>query len=271
MGDEACVSSASVQPIEDEKASAAETFELGVTEEIAQAQGKQRIVKVLVPALRFWIKTQVDAVTDLQVQIQSGDRALLSGKIEQVQLQAQNVIYKGLHIRDVTVTASNIQINLGQILRGKPLRLLAPVPVEGEIQLDQSDLNASVNADLLANALTELVTNFLQLDLAKTGTPPVRLTSAQIQLGTNQVILQGKVVDDQQQQQLVGIQTHLTLSSPQVLLFHDMAWLPDIPACDRKPETWQDIQIDLGQDVTLHQLLLTRGQLQCRASLTIMP
>lgn len=236
-----------------------------------QPHGKQRIVKILAPAVRLWIKTQVDAVEDLEVEIQSGDRALLSGKIDQVHLQAQRVVYKGLHIRFVTVTASNIQINLGQIVRGKPLRLLAPIPIQGEVQLDEADLNASVDADLLANALTELLANFLKLGLAASGTPPLRLTAPKIQLGTGQVILQGTFVDGSQQQQLVGIQTHLTLASPQELLFHDIVWLPQIPACDRKPETWEDIRIDLGQEVQLHHLSLTNGELKCRASLTIMP
>ncbi len=244
---------------------------IGDQDELSQPATKQRIVKVLSPAVRLWLKTQVKAVDDLQVEIQSGDRALLSGKIQQVGVTAREVVYQGLHLSFVTVTARDIQINIGQILRGKPLMLLAPVSVEGEAQIREDDLNASAESDLLSNALTEFLVTFMQVGLAKTGIAPFKLRSPKIKVGEGCVDLTGTFTSADQQEQQIGIQAHLSLPNPHILLFEKLAWLSDIPIRDRVPEVWDDFRIDLGEQVKLHQVNLTPGEINCRASLTIMP
>lgn len=259
----------------DSDVAASEGNELGERLEVSNSQDgakptKQRIVKLLAPAVRLWLKTQVDAVEDLQVDIQSGDRALLSGKIDQVMLAARGVIYQGVHLSCVQVSAQNIQVNLGQILRGKPLKLLAPIPISGSAQIQARDLNASTEADLLANALTEFLSTFLQVGLAKTATAPLRFQSPQIHLGDGHVILNG-ILTDGQQQQIIGIQTQVTLANPHTLCFQQLAWQPDVPMSDRNPATWDDLKIDLGRDVAFQTLSLVPGEIRCQVQLTIQP
>ena len=54
-------------------------------------------------------------------------------------------------------------MNLGQALKGKTLRLLESVPVTGSLRLSQEDLNESLKAPLLADALSEFLLPMLPL------------------------------------------------------------------------------------------------------------
>ena len=137
----------------------------GYPESLSQEPLKQsRIIsKVLTPALRLWLRSQVEQVEDLQINIQAGDRLLLTGHIPKVSLSARRAVYQGLYVRQIQLVAETIRINLGQVLKGKPLRLLEPVPVTGELLVEEVDLNASLQGTLLPNALTEFLMTLLKV------------------------------------------------------------------------------------------------------------
>ncbi|MEO0869762.1 MAG: LmeA family phospholipid-binding protein, partial [Cyanobacteria bacterium J06642_11] len=87
------------------------------------AKGSRLISRVLPVAVKFWLQTQLDDIGTLNFDIQATDRQVLSGKIPGIALLAQRAIYQGVQITDVAVQASDIHINIGQVLRGKALRL----------------------------------------------------------------------------------------------------------------------------------------------------
>jgi hypothetical protein len=103
-------------------------------------------------------------VDDLQFQLQGGDRQILTGHIPGISIQASNAIYQGLHLSRIGLEGSNIRVNLGQVIKGQPLRLLEPVPVTGELLLKEGDLQASLRSTLLSNALSELLGTLLAWD-----------------------------------------------------------------------------------------------------------
>ncbi|MGB8701568.1 MAG: DUF2993 domain-containing protein, partial [Thermosynechococcaceae cyanobacterium] len=111
------------------------------------------ISRVLEPALQLWLRSQVESIDTLAVHLESGDRQLLSGYIPQVRLTAQNAVYQGLHLGHVKLCGQNLRINLGQVLKGKPLQLLDPVPVDLEVRLQSTDVQASLASGLLQEAI----------------------------------------------------------------------------------------------------------------------
>ena len=126
-------------------------------------QGSRLISRVLPVAVKFWLQTQLDEIGDLKFEIQATDRQVLSGHIPGIALSAQQAIYQGVQITDVTVQASDIKINIGQVLRGKPLRLKQPFPIAGQVAFDGDALEASSTESILADGLLD----FWQTLLAK--------------------------------------------------------------------------------------------------------
>lgn len=126
-------------------------------------QGSRLISRVLPVAVKFWLQTQLDEIGDLKFEIQATDRQVLSGHIPGIALSAQQAIYQGVQITDIDVQASNITINIGQVLRGKPLRLKQPFPITGHVVFDGDALEASSTGSILADGLLD----FWQTLLAK--------------------------------------------------------------------------------------------------------
>ena len=103
------------------------------------------ISKVLSPALRLWLRSQVESVAELNFSIQGKDRQILTGYIPSISLNSSRAVYQGLHLGEVELLGENIRINIGQVLKGKPLQLLEPIQVTGQVRLDQADLEASLS------------------------------------------------------------------------------------------------------------------------------
>ena len=134
-----------------------------MTQSPSKPKGSRLISRVLPVAVKFWLQTQLDEIGDLTFDIQATDRQVLSGQIPGLALAAQHAIYQGVRLTDISAQASNIEINIGQVLRGKPLRLKQAFPIEGQVILDGDDLAASANASVLADGLLD----FWQTLLAK--------------------------------------------------------------------------------------------------------
>ncbi|MGB3496284.1 MAG: DUF2993 domain-containing protein [Elainellaceae cyanobacterium] len=126
-------------------------------EDHSESSGSHVIQSVLTPAIRFWLGTQVDHAEELKIEIQSRDRQILKGHIPAIQLAADHICYQGLYLGRLEVSATNIRVNWWGIARGQSLQLLAPFPVEATMHLSEAELNRSLQVDLMAEALTELM------------------------------------------------------------------------------------------------------------------
>ncbi|KGF72145.1 hypothetical protein DO97_11980 [Neosynechococcus sphagnicola sy1] len=249
--------------------------------ETATASRRQWIAKVLSSALRLWLKTQVEQIADLQVEVQSGDRRLLSGVIQQVSLSAQQVVYQGLHLTQLNLVAANIRVNLGQVLRGKPLRILEPIPITGSVCIQVTDLNASLQTPLLAEAVTAFLGTLLNQPphpleqgvqpLSIAAVADLSLRQLQVEIAGDRVILQG-LLNNAGEEIPVELETGLTLRSPQELQLTHLRWLA-APGLDPGVSRMQSrhFSIDLGSEVELHQLRLESGVIHCQAKLTVIP
>jgi LmeA-like phospholipid-binding len=221
------------------------------------------IGKVLSPALCLWLRSQVDSVEELQLQIFGRDRQILRGYIPDVSLSSTYTVYQGLHLRQVQLTAENIRINIGQILKGKPFRLLEPIRVAGELQLEEADLNASVSSSLLSNAFTDLLLTLLEssgISQPNTILEKYRVNWQKVILNADKFTLCGTLTDKKGHLEPIRIDAGLELINPQVLRLYpiQIECLPQL-----LPIAITHLQIDLGSDVEIEKLSLATGKLSC--------
>jgi hypothetical protein len=231
--------------------------------------GTDIISKVLSPAIRVWLRSQVEEIETLDLKITGGDRQILSGYIPQIFLATNRAVYQGLHLRQIELQAENIYLNLGQIMRGKPLRLIEPVPVSGQLLLDEVDLQASVISPLLGSGLTELV--FILLEKSGIQEPQTHLQSYKInweniEINPEKFSLTGKLTDENNNSNPLNINSGLSLINSQKLHLSPII-IEGLPA--HLEININEIEIDLGDHVEIAELNLSEGQISCIGQLIV--
>nr|WP_069968547.1 MULTISPECIES: DUF2993 domain-containing protein [unclassified Desertifilum]OEJ73937.1 hypothetical protein BH720_17740 [Desertifilum tharense IPPAS B-1220] len=229
------------------------------------------ISKVLSSAVRLWLRSRVEAVENLELEIDAGDRQILSGKIHQVSLYTHKAIYQGLHLSQVQLEARSISVNLPQVLRGKALRLLEAFPVSGQIQLQAADLKASLDSPLLTLALTDL---FQQLLAAGGISDPVRrlqdwqIQFSQLTLETDALAIAGTLIDPQGEVGAIALKTGVQLVNPQQLRLYPLEL--QVPA-EFSLQPLEAFELALGTDVALEFVTLTSDALVCCGQIQVNP
>lgn len=235
---------------------------------------KSRIIsKVLSPAVQLWLRSQVEQVETLQFKITGGDRQILSGHIPTVSITASRAVYKGLHLSQLELEGTGIRVNLSQVIKGKPLRLLEPIPVGGQMLILASDLAASLQAPMLSNAVCEFLTTLLKSDGITNSVDDLDLKERQISwqkvdIEEGQLTVFGTLTDALLQTTPVVIRAGLELASPQILRLNPLQIQLSPTSV---PLILDNFQVDLGSQVNLQELALTPGQLLCRGRLTVLP
>ena len=237
------------------------------------------ISTVLSPAVRLWLRSQLEHVDDLQLTIEAGDRQILSGCINGVSVSARNAVYRGLHLSQVSLMGEQICTNFAQVLRGKPLRLTKAFPIAGDVLVYEADLNQSLQAPLLAQGVIEFLLTLLRSDstapeddLAQQAPQDIQLKEPQVILGDGHVTLAATLVTVSNQPTSVIIRTGLRLSDGNQLHLDRPHWLPHAKARQGMPLRDLDgFAFDLGSDVSLQTLSLEPGQIRCRGQIMVTP
>jgi len=239
------------------------------------------ISSLLKPAIKLWLQSQLDAVETLTIELEAADRQLLSGCIPQVALTAQQAVYQGLHLSHIAVTGRDIQVNMGQVLKGKPLRLLHPVPVAVNLHLRESDLNRSLGAPLLAGAVGDLLGQWLQSAhvVGLKGHLDTR-QSPQIALATDRLTLTAPWVAEAGNVGTLTLSSGLRLAGHRCLQFQqpELTYRPATaiganggPRSEPQGKTLADFALDLGTDVELTVLQIQASQLHCQGYIWVNP
>jgi hypothetical protein len=235
------------------------------------------ITTVLSPAVRFWLRSQLEQVEDLQLAIEAGDRQILSGCIHRVSVSAEKAIYRGLHLSQVALVGEQIRTNLKQVLRGQPLRLLEAFPIAGEVLLNQADLNSSLRSPLLGNAVTDFL-----LSLLKSSSEPgcklfqaaqaLQLKDPQVVIEAEQLTFSAQLLATDYSTQVV-LQTGMILETHSQLRLYPLQWqlsqTSTFEGCSSSNQ--EEFAIDLGADVCLENLILEPGQIRCQGQITVIP
>jgi LmeA-like phospholipid-binding len=237
-------------------------------------QASGLISKVLAPAIQLWLRSQVDQVESLNVEIAAGNRQLLSGVIPQVKLTAQQAVYQGLHLSDVELTGEQIRINLGQVARGKALKLLQPIAIQGKVILREADLNASLQAPLLATAIKQFLAELLRsgpIDLG-TDAPTLNLQNLQMRLAAERLSLRADLISVSGQATEIALRTGLRLTQPNQLQLTQTQWLPHATA--KRGLALKELEgyaFDLGPDTDLQEFTIAPVAIICAGRLMVQP
>jgi LmeA-like phospholipid-binding len=228
------------------------------------------ISKVLASAVSLWLKSQVESVEALTVEVNAGDRNILSGQIPELRLQAQNIIYQGIHLTDITITARDIATNLPQVLRGKPLKLKETIPITAQASLSAQDLNASLGAPLLEPVIRAFLADLLRS--AEIDTDPAQLHTFAAALAQDQLTLSAQLPTPSGQDQEVALRTQIHLSQPNCLSLSQVQWLPHARAKRGLPLTdLEGYSFDLGPDTDISSLSLAAEALQVEGCFKVYP
>ncbi len=235
------------------------------------------ISKVLSPALRLWVRSQLDHVEDLHIEIAAGDRQLLSGAIQQVSASARKGIYQGLHLSQISLVGQQIQTNLGQVLRGKPFRLLTAFPIAGTVNLSEADLNASLKAPLLANAISDFLLSFLLKGQGDHASADLTQKAAsfhnvQVQFGEGELTFTANLSLADHQTYPITICTGLRVQDGNLLILERFQCQVSSPEAlilpSHLPDRWV---FNLGPEVFLEELRIQPEQIGCRGRIMVQP
>lgn len=253
------------------------------------AGSKSLAARALGPALQLWLRTQADAIARLSVQIESQDavagnlssRQMLAGRIPQVRVDAGGVIYRGIHLGELELVAQDIRMNLGQALRGKPLRLLSPLAVDIALALTEADLNASLAAPLLAERLQDWLALLLPLlrdeqrpDDDGPGSQPWGLLSQpRLGLGEAGLVLQTQWRAQAQAPALpLAVQAQLRVSQGNRLQLQQPRWCSPPPLGFRQDlAAIAQLPLCLGGDIRIERLTIQAAQLVLAGQIQVQP
>ena len=238
---------------------------------MAFAVDSNLIGKILAPALGLWLRSQVETVETLELEIDGKDSQILRGYVPKVALASEEAIYQGLRLGRVLLRGENIRVNIGQVIKGKPLKLLEPIRVSGELQISQAHLQASLTSELLTNAFLELLIALL----AEQGIADPKAQLEQYQFTWQAIALEhqffqlrGLVTEQTGQVHDLFVRARLELASAKTLHLEEIE-LVGLPAIAN--HNLERLIVDLGNDVDLEALHLSNGELSCLGRLLIRP
>lgn len=234
------------------------------------------ISKVLAPAVRLWLKSQTEHLEDLKLSIQAGDRQILSGKISRIEASVVSAVYQGIHIRDLQLTAQEIQVNLGQVIRGKALKLLAEFPIDLKFSLSEDDLNRSLCTPMIQQAVTEFLMGILGGSSTNASSQKrLTITNLKAKLQDDIILLCGNLPssgDPNASATEIAIRTGLQLTQPNKLALQNPVWLPHAKAKRGMAITeLNGYEFDLGPGTSMAQVTIELGKISCIGRLTVLP
>jgi hypothetical protein len=245
------------------------------------------IGRVLPGAVKLWLRTQVEQIDSLVIDLSGRDRQLLSGYIPGLAITAEGVVYKGLKLSRVQLGANDIRINLGQVVRGKPLRLMERFPLKGQVLLSDQDVAASVLSLLLVEGLADFWRSLVQLPEFAQAVEErygVRSLQSDTQLHQPSVRLGDRCLalsfypqsQGQTDPQPIIIGTKLTVESGHFLKLVSPCWLGDMSMLSDLSQgepirALSDFRWDLGEDTQITQLTLQPTHLTCAGQVMVRP
>lgn len=239
---------------------------------IAMSQKKKSeiISRFLTPAIKLWIRTQVESIMDLDILIDAGDRQILSGKINQVNLTAKEANYQGIFINYASVSTENIAVNLGGILRGKPLKLLHPIFVSGNLTITAEELHKSLSSSLLTSGLKDLVKLLLHNENIENTEEIInkyQINWQSIDINNQSIIIVGNLINNLKNiQNKLIITSNISLENQQNLKLTQLK-IEGIKELNN--DDIHDLTIDLGNDVSLSELTISPEVLHCVGSVKV--
>ena len=114
-------------------------------EQESEAQRSGPVLQLIASGLQFWIRQQCQSVDSLEIQLHGSALGLLRGRLEGVSLVARRAMFSALELELVELRSEAIQVQVGGLLRGQPLKLDHPFQVQGFVALSGPGLSRSLS------------------------------------------------------------------------------------------------------------------------------
>ena len=230
------------------------------------------INKLLSSAVKFYLRSQVTKAEDLQVKIVGKNRQILQGYIPQVLLYCNRAVYQGLFLSQIEINGINISFNLPEVLKKKPFRLLEPIVVDVRLELDAADLHASLDSPLLQSGLTDL----WQIILAEQQKEAIseKLVDSAIEWHSIAIAIEGlnlkgtyqNAANRDEEIEEINLSTRIGLANSHTLCLSPLKITSESSIFS---EPIDQLEIDLGTDVNIEQLVIESEQMVCSGKITI--
>lgn len=237
---------------------------------------KLRVVTSLLQrAATLFVRSQLTAVQTLEVDLGGGDRQLLAGSIPRITLAAQGAVYQGLHLSNIQVEGQDIQINLGQVLRGKSLQLMHELQLKAALALNETDLNASFDSPLFDDLLCRLfqaIASYLDVPSSLETLSRHDIQSVEASLFEDGLRLRLLFANPDLEGHCLTARARLVSKNPRILTFRDVRIEFGLEVESPTSEaTIPYVPLPLGSDVEIHDLKLTEGALHCQGTIRVRP
>ena len=209
------------------------------------------------------MRSQVDKVEALEIKIAGKNKQILQGHIPQVFLNCDRAIYQGLHLSQIELKGTDIAVNLPEVIKKQPLRLIEPILVEIKLRLDADDLKASLESDLLQSGLKDL------WQIILTAQDSHNLAGSEV-TWRNMAIAEGKLNLTGSYQNASGIHP-LDLSTGIDLANGHTLRLSPLNIASESLLNIQDsqLEIDLGTDIEIEKLTIESEQIVCTGNIKV--
>jgi hypothetical protein len=228
------------------------------------------IAKLLSSAVKLYLRSQVERVEDLQVKIVGKSKQIFQGYIPQVLLSCDRAVYQGLHLSQVQLNGKDIAVNLPEVIKRQPLKLLEAVFVEIQLRLDASDLQASLDSALLQSGLSDLWQMILTSQNNKYSPELTKLKVEwqTIAISDRQLNFAGIYQDALGETRTIALSTGIDLANAHTFCLSPLNITSDfLDLLNHNLE--RQLEIDLGTDVMLRELTIESEQILCRGKIRI--
>ncbi len=222
---------------------------------------------LLSPLLSAWIRTEVNQVENLEVQVVGADADILNGVIPQATISGTNLLYQGFQVNQLRLSGQDIRLNVGDAIQGQPLRLLAPVPVQVSLQMTEADLNQTLSSPTIRQQLAQAQVN---LPIAAGQEVPFLISDPNVTLEMDRIRIEANLSLSEGEPVPVTLTTGLTPQNQNQLILTNPNWVT--PEGQSLPiPGLEQLLIQLDPDVRIDRLDLQQGVLQYEGQLTIQP
>lgn len=223
------------------------------------------IGKLLSGAVKLYLRSQVERVENLQVKIGGKSKQILQGYIPEVWLSCDRAIYQGLHLNQIQLNGTNIAVNLPEVIKKQPLKLIEPIFIDIALKLNTVDLQASLASDLLQSGLADLWRMILA---AQDSTELDRGTIAwqKIAIVNESLVLLGRYQDASGETKKLTLTTEISLKDDHCLCLAPLKIASDSL---QNGTLERQLEIDLGTDVAIANLTMESGQILCTGKIRV--
>ncbi|MEL6911490.1 MAG: DUF2993 domain-containing protein [Cyanobacteria bacterium J06598_4] len=227
--------------------------------------GSKLIGKLLSGAVKLYLRSQVERVENLQVKIGGKSKQILQGYIPEVWLSCDRAIYQGLHLNQIQLNGTNIAVNLPEVIKKQPLKLIEPIFIDIALKLNTVDLQASLASDLLQSGLADLWRMILA---AQDSTELDRETIAwqKIAIVNESLVLLGRYQDASGETKKLTLTTEISLKDDHCLCLAPLKIASDSL---QNGTLERQLEIDLGTDVAIANLTMESGQILCTGKIRV--